>query len=274
LLLEDREWVPLPEAVDGWDPGTNLRITQRVQLNVERFFHETALGLRDVAVVASWTSSTTAMTEAATPVPFDPTGAAVVDTVLVGNRISGVLTVRSRVSLIHAREGRSVGVASIPGSILAEHTQRVVLEDVSSMFPVHEIDFSHTRLSPMASWYLENSTDLTAPFYGTFRLLINKRDRELSAAVSRGAKDRRQQGLLDELQAEVAALLLELALYLRSELAERDEWPVDSVGDVLARVVASSPVMPVAPPSAAELADFRTQIGGVVRYRGKGRIFR
>src|SRR5690606_38919204 len=115
---------------------------------------------------------------------------------------------------------------------------------------VHEIDFSHTRLSPTASWHLETSTDLTAPFYGTYRVLINKLDRELRAAVTRGAKDKRQQALLDELQAGVAELLLEIALHLRTELAEREEWPPDSVGDVLSRTLAASPLHVVTPPSA------------------------
>jgi hypothetical protein len=273
MLLDAEEWRPLPDAVDGWDPGTDLRAARLVQIDVERFVQETGLDLPHVALTVSWTSSTTDMTEAAPPVRFDPSGKAVIDTILVGERLSGILTLRSTVSLAHTSNGRRVGVAAVPGSVLAEQVQRVVLENVSSMFPVHEIDFSHTRLSPTASWHLETSTDLFAPFYGTFRVLINRRDRELSTAVTRGAKDKRQQALLDELQAGVAALLLELALQLRTELSERDEWPPDSVGDVLARTVAASPLRVVAPPSPADLADFRTQVSGAVRNLGRGRIF-
>ncbi|TLP62016.1 hypothetical protein [Microbispora triticiradicis] len=273
MLLDAEEWRPLPDAVEGWDPGTNLRAARRVHIDSGRFSQETGLDLADVAVTVSWTSSTTSMTEAALPVKFDQSGTAIVDTILVGERLSGILSLRSTVGLVRASQGRRAGVATIPGSVLVEHVQRVVLENVSSMFPVHEIDFSHTRLSPAASWHLETSTDLTAPFYGTFRVLINKRDRELSTAVTRGAKDRRQQALLDELQAGVAALLLELALHLRAELSEREEWPPDSVGDVLERTLAASPLPLVAPPSPADLSDFRTQVTGAVRNLGRGRIF-
>ncbi|MBB5965371.1 hypothetical protein [Planomonospora venezuelensis] len=273
MLLDAEEWRPMPDAVDGWDPGTDLRAARRVQVHVTRFIQETGLDLADVALTVSWTSSTTDMTEAAPPVRFDPNGAAVVNATLVGERLSGVLTLRSTISLVHPSGGRGLGVAAVPGSVLAEHVQRVVLENVSTMFPVHEIDFSHTRLSPTASWHLETSTDLIAPFYGTFRVLINKRDRELSAAVARGVKDKRQQVLLDELQAGIATLLLELALHLRSELSEREEWPPDSVGDVLARTIAASPLSITTPPSPAELAEFRTQVSGAVRNLGRGRIF-
>lgn len=273
MLFDAEEWRPLPDAVDGWDPSTDLRVARRVRVDVQRFEAETLLEISDVALTVSWTSSSTAMTEAAPPVPFDSRGTALLDTTFFGERLSGILTVRSTVSLINPPKTPRAGVASIPGSVLAEHVQRVQLENVSSMFPVHIIDFSHTRLSPTASWHLETSTELSAPFYGTFRVLINARDKELSKAASRGAKDRRQQALLDELQAGVASLLLELALHLREELSEREEWPPDSVGDVLKRTLAATPLSVTTPPSAADLADFRTQISGAVRNLGRGRVF-
>lgn len=273
FLLDAGEWRPLPDAIEGWDPGTDLRAARHVRIDVARFVQETGLDLTDLALTVSWTSSTTDMTEAAPAVKFDPNGTASIDTKLAGERLAGTLSLRSTISLIRYSVERHVGVATVPGSVLAEHVQRMVLESMSSMFPVHEIDFSHTRLSPTASWHLETSTDLTAPFYGVFRVLINKRDRELRTAVSRGVKDRRQQALLDELQAGVAALLLELALHLRTELEEREDWPPDSVGDVLTRTIVASPLHVVAPPSAVELADFRTQVSGAVRNLGRGRIF-
>ncbi|MFB4294552.1 hypothetical protein ACBI99_43415 [Nonomuraea sp. ATR24] len=272
-LFDADEWSLLSDEIDGWDPGTDLQVARHVRVDVARFAQETGIAIADVALVVSWTSSTTAMTEAAPSVRFDSNGMATVSATLVGERLSGTLSLRSTISLAGTLAKQAAGVASIPGSVLAEHTQQAVLENASSMFPVHEVDFTHTRLSPTASWHLETSTDLTAPFFGTFRVLINKRDRELSAAVKRGAKDKRQQLLLDELQASVATLLLELALHLREELAEREEWPSNSVGDVLARTIAVSPLHLVTPPSPIDLAEFRTQLSGAVRSLGRGRIF-
>jgi hypothetical protein len=140
------------------------------------------------------------------------------------------------------------------------------------MFAIHEIDFANTRLSPNASWHLESRMDLGLPFYGTFRILINKRDSELSSAAARGAKDRRQQALLDELEAGVTAILLELAIDMRTELAEQ-EWPLDSVGDVLGRILDASGLADVALPAAHDLPDFRTHLAGAIRAMGRGRLF-
>jgi hypothetical protein len=272
-LLDVTGWRHLPEEIDGWDPGTNLYISRNVQIDVHRFRRETGLYMEDIGLTVSWTSSTTDMTEAAPSVRFDSQGLAVVEALLVGTRLSGTLTIRSTVSLVRTSPWPDVAVANTPGSVLTSHTQRVVLETLSSMFAVHEIDFAYTRLSPMASWHLETSTDLLAPFFGTFRVLVNKQDRELSAAVLRGAKDRRQQAIVDELQAGVTALLLELALHLQHDLCSRIDWPIDSVGDVLSRLMSASQMSTVAPASPTELADLRTQISGAVRHLGKGRLF-
>jgi hypothetical protein len=274
VLHDGQTWIRLPDAVEGWDPGTDLRVARRVVVDPPQFRMQTGLELSNVALAVSWTSSTTDMTDSTSPVPFGIDGAAVVDALLVGERLSGVLTLRSTISLVHRPSPIRMGVASIVGSVLVEHVQQVGLESLSSMFPVHEIDFAGTRLSPSASWHLETSTELAAPFYGTFRVLINKRDEELSSAVARGAKDKRQQALLDELEGGVAALLLELAVAVREELNEREEWPIDTVGDVLSRMLEASELSVGIPTTAQDLADFRTQIAGAVRRSGRGRIFR
>jgi hypothetical protein len=273
VLHDGQTWIQLPDAVEGWDPGTDLRVARRVVVDAVQFRAQTGLDLSNVAVAVSWTSSTTDMTESTMPVPFGIDGSAVVDALLVGERLSGILTLRSTVSLVRKPSPVQVGVASILGSVLAEHVQQLGLESLSSMFPVHEIDFANTRLSPSASWHLETSTDLASPFYGTFRVLINKRDKELSSAVARGAKDKRQQALLDELESGVAALLLELSVAVREELDEREEWPVDTVGDVLSRLLEASQLSIGVPTTAQDLADFRTQVAGAVRRTGRGRIF-
>jgi hypothetical protein len=273
LLREGEEWRPLPDEIEGWDPGTDLEITRRVQIVPDRFRQETGLDIADVALAVSWTSSTTNMVEAAPLMIFDAGGAAIVTVVLPGTRISGVLRLRTTISMIRPPAARVPGVAWLLGSVLTEDARRVVLESSASMFPVHEIDFAATRLSPTASWHLETGSDLTASFYGTYRLLINERDAELSKAVARGAKDRRQQALMEELEAGIAALLLEIAVHAREEVNERVEWPADSVGDVLSRVLSASGVRLSEPSTPQELADFRTTIAGAVRAGGKGRTF-
>jgi hypothetical protein len=272
-LLDAGAWVPLTAAMEGWDSGTDLRIARTVVVDRSQFETQTGLPLDAVALSVSWTSSTTGMTEAAPAARFNPKNQAVGDALLVGERLSGSVNLRTTIALATAVANPAPGVASVPGSVLAEDQFRIALEDVSPMFPVHALDFANTRLSTSASWHLETTTDLSAPFYASFRVLINARDKELSNAVARGAKDGRQQALLDELQAGVAVQLLELALMLRSELSDRDEWPEDSTGDVLQRTLASSMLDLTAPPAAHDMAAFRTLVAGAVRNAGKGRMF-
>jgi hypothetical protein len=272
-LLEGDAWAALPESVEGWDSGTDLRVRRRVQIDVARLRDEAGLDARAVAVTLSWTSSTTSMTEAARPVLLTIDGVAAIETLIAGDRVSGTLELRTTLSVIRPSGDSPPGVARIPGSVLAEQTQRVSLENSGAMFPVAEIDFARTRLSADASWYLETTTELLAPFFGTFRLLINKRDAELSGAVARGAKDKRQQALLDELETGVASLLLELAVHLREDLSERELWPPDSVGDVLLRTLTTSDLAAERAPSAHDLADFRSRLAGSVRRAGTGRRF-
>lgn len=274
FYVSDEGWAPLPDEIDGWDPGIDLHVTRRVRVDPIRLRQETGIGVENVALSVSWISSSTGMTDAIQPVGLGPDGVAVVDAVLLGERLSGVLAIRSAICLARRPAAFAAGVASTPGSVLTEHLSRVVLENKASMFPIHELDFAATRLSPTASWHLESSTDLSAPFYGVFRVLINSRDSELSAAVARGGKDKRQQALLDELEAGVAMLLLEIALNLREELMERSDWPAETVGDVLVRMLDGSGLNLVVPPAAQDLSTFRTQIAGAVRNSGWGRVFR
>ena len=91
--------------------------------------------------------------------------------------------------------------------------------------------------------------------------------------MTRGAKDRRQQSLIDELESGLAVLLLEIAVQMRAELLEREEWPADTVGDVLWRIIDSAGVSLEAPSTPEELADFRTALSGAARSMGKGRGF-
>lgn len=272
-LATDGDWVPMPDAVNGWDPDTDLKIRRTVQIDPSRFTTETGLNIGQVVVTTSWISSTTAMSGAEAPLPVPESGLVVAEAVMRGERLGGVMSLRSTVALARAGAQRP-GVAHMPGSVLAEHSRRVALEGSMSMFPVHDIDFAYTRLSADASWHLETSTDLTAPFLGTFQLLLNNRDAELMSAVARGSKDKRQQALRDELQQGVAAVLLELAVALRTELEDGSDWPADSVGEVLLRTLATAGREFRALTGAHDIAEYRTRIAGAIRNAGHGRAFR
>ncbi len=60
---------------------------------------------------------------------------------------------------------------------------------------------------------------------------------------------------------------------MQDDLAERVDWPFDSVGDVLSRMLATSPLTSWGPPTATDIGLFRTRVAAAVRSAGKGRQF-
>ena len=269
-------WSELPDRMPDWDSDTDLSIWREAVIDLERVHRECGLPAdAALALTTSWTSSSTAMSRSAEPVPVTASGPFSLACVMTGDRIAGVVTIRTTLTLAQSPAVQRPGTARLPGSILLEDLRTIALEATDPPFPMHEIDFSRTRLDPDASWHLETTTELTAPFLGTFLLLLNTRDKELIEAVARGRKDRRQEALVEELEHGVGALLLELALHLRTELEERREWPVGTVGNVLMRIL-NGPARLSALHLATgphDLTEARTMLWGTARAAGRGRRF-
>lgn len=274
-IQSDDEWLPLSDQVEGWDTGTDLRLRREVRVEWGRLQAETGIpeGV-PLLVTTSWTSSTTTMRGLAGTAPIPPTGLLLFDTDLLGDQVGGVLDLRTTV-VVGADWAAGEGVAGAAGAVLHEDQWRLALEGDGAMFPVSVIDFSHTQHDPDASWHLETSVDVDAPFMGRFLLSLNARDTELVEAVSTKSRTPRQEALLDDLHHGVAQLMLRLAqdVNIEEPLVER-VWVPDSIGDVLARTLAASDDLP--PTSASEPGDLsnrRTRIEGSTRRSGHGRSF-
>lgn len=274
-LRSDDEWVELGDQVDGWDTGTDLRIRREVRVDLARVRAEAGLDASaQLTATVSWTSSTTTMRGLAGSVLVPPGGLMLFDGVLPGDRVGGVLDLRTTVSVTGVG-APAAGVAQAPGSILHEERWRLALEGTGSMFPVSVIDFTRTGHDPDASWHLETSVDLDAPFMGRFLLSINARDTELIEAVSARSRTPRQESLVDELHHGVAQLMLRLAedMNVDDPLDER-EWPADTVGDVLSRTLLAADSVPVTSLlDPAEVSSRRSRLEGATRRTGHGRAF-
>jgi hypothetical protein len=277
-LFDADSHTSLPDVLTDWDPGMELRLSREVAVDLELICASTLLGEgASFALTVSWTSSGIAMKDSAPPVLVDRSGPIELNVSLPAERLTGVVTLRTTMTLVNSAASPKPGIAQTPGAILAEDYDRLSLHDESGFFPVHQIDFAGSRLDPNASWHLETTTDLNAPFLGSFLLLLNQRDTELATAVARGGpKNQRQQLLVDDLEHGVAALLLELAALHDVELAEREIWPEGTVGDALTRVLEQgrrSGAVP-APTGPHDLALSRTRIDGTIRASGRGRQLR
>lgn len=274
-LIDDAAQTPLPDFIDGWEPGLNVRIRREFRVDRARFESETRCALDDCRVHVRWLSSTTGMASSAPSFAISPDGRGVIDVELPGAKIAGSLTLYSRLVLALRPTGATpIGAARIPGSVLAEHKQVLVLEQPTVMFPIQMLDFARTQYPVEASWHLDIDGDLESPFMGGALLQINSRDTLLREAISRiGSADGVESLLRDELESGVSALLIDLAIAHRDELVGSD-WPPDSIGDVLTNTLLRAGFEDATPPASRELTDFRTRIGGAVRRMGHGRPFR
>lgn len=265
------EEAPLPTELSGWDPQTNLPTRQVVTVDVEKLRSDAGLSpSATFSLNVSWSSARTGMRESLARIELLPHQ--VVDVVLPADRLGGTVVLRTTVTLA-SPGGGAPGVASVPGSVLAEHRHSIALEGDAEMFPIAVADLAATSYGPYASWHLQTTTDLEAPFMGAFLLILNERDIELTSAVNSRRRSPRQDLLLEGLEAEVASLLVELASGLASEI-EGATWPPDSVGAVLARYLGVANRYAVGRPGGSDdLADFRSRLNSAVRADGVGRLF-
>jgi hypothetical protein len=273
-LLDGEHSFLLPDRIDNWNSDSDLRLQRLISVPHEEVVAQAGLpkGI-PLAVTTSWTSSATGMTELAVRKTTDRSFSMMMEITIPSGRIEGTLTLHTTLTLAVDFPGAQIGVASQAGSILLADEKSVVLQTMP-MFPVAIADFAATRFDSESSWRLQTSTSLELPFLGDYLLLLNSRDKELVAAVTRGAKDRRQELLVEQLEEELAALMLELAIEVRDDLTGQD-WPVDSVGDVLGRLLplATSRGLRQASTNGDGLAAFRSDVRGAVRAAGRGRIF-
>lgn len=275
MLVQGDTRIPLPNYIEGWEPGTDLQLSRELKVDVERLEAETQSSLSDLIINVSWQSSTTGMVDSMAPVAIGPECLTAIDVKLDGYKLAGNLSLYSRIVLAQRPKGSiPLGAPRIPGSVLVEDRQLLALEREVTMFPVQLVDFARTAYSPDASWHLDVDPDLEAPFMAGFLLQINRRDTELCEAISQqGLVGDYQRALNDELEAGVAALMIDLAVENRDDLLS-NEWPSGSVGEVLRNTLTGSNLADVVAPSAQSRADFRTKVAGAVRRMGRGRMFR
>lgn len=224
---------PVEATFEGWDPETDITLTRDVTTDVnsirEQCGLETDVPLR---LTVSWKASRSLMTGTVYRDELCDTNN--LEITLPGPNLSGAVTLRTTVTVGISDPLRTGVTARWAGSILAEDTIEVLLEGKGSMLPIAEVDFATTQIDPEASWYLSLSDELALPAMGSFLLLINSRDSELTTALKVQHPNDRQQMLVQHLLGEVAEHLTERAVRLQNELRS-ESWPDESIGMLLSR---------------------------------------
>lgn len=269
-LLDGDAWIPLGEEIEGWDPSMDLIIRGSVEMDPQAVETETGLGLDEMALVVSWSCSSSRFRAAAPRQALTRSGVTHFTVTLPGDRLDGNVEVTTAVVAL-PRADVGAGTARRRGSVLTDRRFTVALEGTVGMFPVEIVDFVKTRLPNKASWHLETSQELDQTFLAGFRLQINERDSELTKAIGSRNPSDRERMLLDALEEGVLGLLLESASMLQHELTSESSWEEDTVGHVLHSLLTRADDLGSVPTVPAELAMWRSSIMSKVRGLGVGR---
>jgi hypothetical protein len=270
-VLRQGEWSALPDALDDWAPGTDLSLRRVINLDIGAAREQMRLPASSpLNVAVSWLESKYGMRGEVARLRLEASGAQSLEVTLPGDEIGGVLSIRTTLSLGESWQAPP-GVAAWAGSIVQDDVVRIRLQGTAGLFPVSIVDFAHTHHDPDASWHLVSSTELEAPFLGKFLLQINSRDTELVSAIGAVKRDGRQQLLLEELHHQVARVMMQVARQAQQqhELLERDDWPADSVGDVLSRLLLSAGLDETMTDN--DWAEMNTAFSAAARRAGYGR---
>lgn len=275
-LIDGSDGDQLPEAWDGWDAGTDIRIRRTCDIAMERLRAETGMpGGVPVRITTSWKSSATQMRLRAGHIPSAEEGRHTLRAILPGSQVAGTLVLRTTVTVGADWRG-APGMPCRAGSVLFEDEARIALQGESPMFPIEILDFASTPWDPDASWHLTVSAEMEAPFLGACWLSLNSRDSELISAVSAAKPSQRQEALLETLYGGVAELMLEMAeIRSRESDAAETAYEPDSVGAVLDHYASalgrSAFALALTLP---EASDRHTARQGASRRMGLGRRFK
>jgi hypothetical protein len=264
-------WVILGDAIEGWDAETSVQIRRVVSADWPSLRQHAGLPLDfPITVSGSWTSSTSGM-KATFCTSLAPRALAdlYIGGTLDGSFVGGVLELRTAVTLT-ADWAAPPGVACRAGSLFSEHRSRLILEGSGSLFPVTVVDFSHTAFDPDAGWHLAGTPELNAPFFGAFLLSLNARDSELLDALTSANPTPAQRILREETQQQIAQQLIDMAVDACSDDLLSTNWPPDSVGDVLKRLLIGLGDQP----SSLDSDGRRSWLAGAARRLGYGRVLR
>lgn len=263
---------PLGDFLEGWDPQSDVDLEQTLRLDVAGIAADAGLAAGKIfRLNVSCVSTDTGMTE--TLLRTRASEHQVVRVRLPGSRIGGTVQIRTTLTLESGNLDQRPGIATKAGSVLGEHLHALRLTGESPMFPVSVVDFASTSFGAYASWHLQLSDDLDAPFLGTYLLLLNERDTELLKAVGAAKPTAVQQSLLDSLEAGIAMVMVETALRA-AQIADLDDLPPESVGDVLARYARIAEAYGIGQEILNDDASIRSsRLMSLVRAEGYGRVF-
>jgi hypothetical protein len=238
MAIGDGTTTPLPDWLPAWDVSQELHALRQIEIDLDQVYAESRvqssipLGLSVVSV--------SEYEEEVYGTTFEATGGMLrseIEVDLAGRLLGANVTLSTNLILRAEAPRSDAPIAWRRGSVLWGDSRKIRLYGDVSQFPVTEIDFSDCGLDPAAPWFLEIGTELDLPAMGSVQLLLNSRFPLVVAAARHIDGDRPELAVVrSQLFADVGRTLVEFAL-TRDEIEQ--EWPEDSLGEVLSAALAT-----------------------------------
>jgi len=242
LVAGSRELL-LKEALEHWDPSTDLSLRRRIRVDIDSILADCALPPgTPLRVLASWHCEGTTLRGVGTSTLLPTTGLTEVflDIVMAGIRLGGKLFLNVSVVLGRKLEPRPL-MPYRAGTILWEDSHELRLEGSGSRFPMEEVSFSAAgwEFPPNAAWRLEwERGDLELPVLGSVRLYLN-RDHPVVQEMIHHPDAPTSQLITSAVQFDIARSLIRGALLEDDFHVRSAPWPSDSVGRAIERLLKS-----------------------------------
>jgi hypothetical protein len=204
-----------PSVIDGWDYGTDFRVTRTVFVDVPRVRAFCGLGPKSTLSLAiSWHSSWTNLRgwSNVKAIESKETDIAIE---LSGGQLGGTLTLDTNLVLSAVDTARSPVAANRAGSLLWRDRISVVLEGESSRFPTQLADLGRAGVSGgnRAAWFLRwNPADLESSTLGNVRLLLNREHPVVARSIEAESESGEGYAVRSALKHDIARQLLNGAL--------------------------------------------------------------
>lgn len=249
LVRSDGEYRDLPASLNDWDPAAS--ITAAVRVVADRADIETRTGVgtdANLRLNVSWYCRTTQVRGSGDTLDLGQTKSegVMLTCMAPGDQLGG--EVEFRVALVLASPGSTSSglAATIPGSVLWEATQKVVIEGIGGRFPMVWVDFEASGLPTGAAWYLDwDPHALDDGVLHGARLHLNRSHERLRQAVEDPSTPEGQ-AILEFLYFDLGRTLITGALRNGDFVEQPDRFQTDTLGDELRRLIGMTfPGVPV-----------------------------
>jgi len=239
LARPDGEFGDLPLSLNDWDPAASITAAVRVEADLEGIEARTGVAAdADLRLSLSWYCRTTQVRGSGETLSVgrDASDGLTLTCTARGDQLGGAVEFRVALVLASAGSPSSSLAATIPGSVLWEASQKVIIEGIGGRFPMVWIDFKASGLPDRSAWYLDwDPHALDEDVLRGARLHLNRSHERLREAIENPSTPEAQT-VFEFLYFDVGRAVITGALRNR-DFVEQPDRERGTLGDEVRRLI-------------------------------------